>query len=62
MIIGVNEYAELYPWIKDHILNVEQLGKVSIASQIGVSPISFLLISLILSTLMLALSKRKTTT
>ena len=44
MLFGAAIYAELYPWAKSHILNVGQLGKVTIPSEIGVSPITFLIL------------------
>jgi len=62
MILGAGVYAEIYPWIQIHILSVGQLGKVTIPSQIGISPMLFLIILLIVATVPIALSKQKAIT
>ncbi len=43
MLVGAGVYAELYPWLKSNILEVGNIGKVTIPEQIHVSPFVLLI-------------------
>lgn len=43
MLVGAAIYAEMYPWIKDNILGVGNIGKVTIPEQIHISPFVLLI-------------------
>ena len=43
MLFGAAIYAELYPWLTAHVLKVGDLGKITLASQLGVSPFVILI-------------------
>ena len=38
MFLGVGIFAEVYPWLKTHVLSVGDFGKVTLASATGASP------------------------
>jgi uncharacterized membrane protein YedE/YeeE len=38
MLAGAALYAEVYPWMKVHVLGVGDLGKTTLAESLGVSP------------------------
>lgn len=38
MLVGAAIYAEVYPWMQQHLLGVWDLGKVTIDGELGVSP------------------------
>lgn len=43
MLVGAAIYAEMYPWVNEHILGVGNIGKVTLAGQMGISPFVILI-------------------
>ena len=43
MLFGAAIYAEVYPWVKAHVLTVGALGKVTLADMSGIAPYWLLL-------------------
>ena len=58
MIVGAGVYAESYPWIKENILNVGNLGKVTFPSLTGFSAWWFIGALLLIAGLIFYLIKR----
>jgi hypothetical protein len=42
MLVGAGLYAEAYPWLSAHVLPVGDLGKVTLSSEMGLSPWVFI--------------------
>jgi len=42
MLVGAAIYAEMYPWVNEHILGVGNIGKVTLAGQMEISPFMIL--------------------
>lgn len=43
MLIGAAIYAEIYPWLNEHVLGIGNIGKVTIPDQIHISPFVILI-------------------
>lgn len=63
MLVGAGIYAEMYPWVNEHILGVGSIGKVTIPEQIEISPFALLIpLAVIAALLMPRLAGGRSTT